>query len=229
MPCTYLSITVFVAILESQLATAALNGSFMWATVSRGCPQVGVLSPLLWCLVADIYIYDMTERLNKEWCIYSGYADDICLWAVGKFPNMVSELMQLALHTVETCIYKRKLPDFFEPLFFGVTLHCSMLVKHLGLVLDSQLTWREHVIMNINVKKAHNRYVGLRPKVVTWLYISIIRQSITSALVVCRSSCQTASAKKTKQDTNIVCLVITGDTQHSYGCYRETTHLSSST
>jgi hypothetical protein len=79
---------------------------------------------------------------------------------------MVSELMQLALHTIKTHIYKRKLPDFFEPPFFGVTLHCSMLVKHLGLVLNSQLTWREHVNTNINVKAANNQYVGLRPKVV---------------------------------------------------------------
>ena len=30
-----------------------------------------------------------------------GYADDICLLAVGKFPNMVSGLMQWALLTVE--------------------------------------------------------------------------------------------------------------------------------
>jgi hypothetical protein len=31
-----------------------------------------------------------------------GYADDICLLAVGKFPNTVSGLMQWALSTVET-------------------------------------------------------------------------------------------------------------------------------
>jgi hypothetical protein len=114
---------------------------------------------------------------------------------------MVSKLMRLVLHTVETCIYKRKLTDFFEPLFFGVTLHGSTMVKHLGLVLDSWLTWRDHVNMNINVTKAHNRYVELRPKVVNWLYVSIVRQSITSALVVCWPGRRTASAKKTKQDT----------------------------
>jgi hypothetical protein len=123
----------------------------------------------------------LTERLNKGW-------NNILSVAVGKFPNKVSELMQFVLHTVETRIHKRKLPDFFEPLFFGVTLHCSMLVKHLGLDLDSQLTLREHVNTNINVKKAHNRYVGLRAKVVNWLYISIIRQFITSALV-CWPNC----------------------------------------
>jgi hypothetical protein len=143
---------------------------------------------------------------------------------------MVSELMQLALHAAETRIYKRKLPDFFEPLFFGVTLHCSMLVKHLWLVLDSQLSWREHVNMNINVTKAHNRYVGLRPKVVKWLYISNIQQSITSALLVCWPGHQTASAKKTKQDTkNCMLSDNMGDVPHSYGCYGGATHLPSST
>jgi hypothetical protein len=30
-----------------------------------------------------------------------GYSDDICLLAVGKFPNAVSGLMQWALHSVE--------------------------------------------------------------------------------------------------------------------------------
>ena len=69
---------------------------------------------------------------------------------------------------------KRKLPGFFAPHFFGVTLRCCVLVKYLKVVLDSWLTWREHV--DIKVMKAHNlmwvcRRVcgatwGLRPKVV---------------------------------------------------------------
>jgi len=71
VPCTYLSITVFVAILESHLAMAALNGLFMRAAGSRGYPQVGILSPLLWCLVAD----EMIERLNKGWHILK-----VCWW-----------------------------------------------------------------------------------------------------------------------------------------------------
>jgi hypothetical protein len=35
---------------------------------------------------------------------------------------------------------KRKLPGFYEPHFFRVTLSLSRLVKYLGVILDSQLT-----------------------------------------------------------------------------------------
>ena len=76
--------------------------------------------------------------------------DDVCLLAVGKFPNTVSGLIQWTLHTAETwCnkvglsvnpdstglivfLRKRKLPGCFAPHFFGVTLHRCVLVKYLG-------------------------------------------------------------------------------------------------
>jgi hypothetical protein len=81
------------ATLEGRLATATLNDTFVRIAVSRGCPQGGVLSPLLWCLVVN----DVIARLSMGGVYCQGYADDICLLAVGKFPNTVSELMQGAL------------------------------------------------------------------------------------------------------------------------------------
>ena len=41
------------ATLEGRRATATLGNLFRGVAVSRGCPQGGVLSPLLWCLVVD--------------------------------------------------------------------------------------------------------------------------------------------------------------------------------
>jgi hypothetical protein len=70
----------------------------MRVAVFRGCPQGDVLSPLLWC----VFVYDLSVRLNRGGVYSQGYADDICLLAVGKFPNTVSELMQRALYAVET-------------------------------------------------------------------------------------------------------------------------------
>jgi hypothetical protein len=140
--------------LEGRLDTAKINDSFVRVAVSRSCPQAGLLSPLLWCLFVD----DLIARLNMRGVNTQCYADDICLLAVGKFPNRVSGLMQWVRHTVVTrcgevslSANPTKLNSYLqekcisEPVFFGINLHRSMLVKYLGIVLDSRLTWREHV------------------------------------------------------------------------------------
>jgi hypothetical protein len=142
--------------LEGRLAMATLGGLPRSVRVSRGCPQRGVLSPLLWCLVVN----DLLSRVNEGGVYTQGYAGDICLLAVGKFPNTVSELIQWALPTVElwcdeiglsvnpdktglvAFTRRRKLRGFFEPHLYRMTLLCCMLVKYLGLILSSRLTWR---------------------------------------------------------------------------------------
>ena len=58
----------------------------------------GVLSLLLRCLVVN----DLLTRLSGGSIFVQGHVDDICLLAVGIFPNTVSGLMQWALLTVET-------------------------------------------------------------------------------------------------------------------------------
>ena len=161
----------------------------------KGCPQVGVLSPFLWCLVAN----ELLARLNEGGVYAQGYADNICLLAVGKFPNKVSGLIQWALHTVElwcgglglsvnpdktglvAFIRKRKQTGLFEPRLFGRTLQHSTSVKYLRVILDSRVTWKEHI--DAKVRRAQNSkwacrracgaMWGLKPRVVHWLYVAV--------------------------------------------------------
>jgi len=116
------------ATLEGRQAIVTLGSLSRSDEVSRGCPQGGVLSPLLWCLVVD----ELLARLSGGGAYAQGYANDICLLAVGKFPNTVSGLIQWVLNTVEAwCgelglsvnsdktglvafVRKRKLSGFFE-------------------------------------------------------------------------------------------------------------------
>ena len=164
-----------------------------------------MLSPLLLCLVVN----ELLARFNDGGVYSQGYADDICLLAVGKFPHTVSGLVQWALPTVETrcdglglSVYpdktrlvaftkRRKLPGFFELRLYGTTLNRSTSVKYLGVILDSRLNWREYV--DVRVKKAQNllwacrRAYGvvwsLGPRVVHGLYVSIIRPAMTFSII----------------------------------------------
>jgi len=76
------------ATLEGRVVVVTLNRTSVRLAISRGCPQRGVLSPPLWCLVVN----DLLTRLNGGGIFVQGYADDICLLAVCKFPNTVSGL-----------------------------------------------------------------------------------------------------------------------------------------
>jgi hypothetical protein len=60
------------ATLEGRVAFATLNDISLRFVISRGCPQGGVLSPLLWCLVGN----DLITRLGGSGVFILGYADD---------------------------------------------------------------------------------------------------------------------------------------------------------
>jgi len=66
------------ATLEGRVAVATLNEISLRFTISRGCPQGGVLSPLPWCLVVD----DLITRHSGSGIFIQGFADDMssCGW-----------------------------------------------------------------------------------------------------------------------------------------------------
>jgi hypothetical protein len=67
----------------------------------------------------------------------------------------------------------------------------------LGAILDARLTWMEHVDAKVrkdrNVMWACRRACGgkwgFRPRVVYWLYVSVVRPSVTYASLVWWPGC----------------------------------------
>ena len=84
------------SMLECRLIHTSLTGSSLNAKVAGGCLQGGVLSPLLWNLVAD----RLLTIINDLGFSTFGYADDIFIIVQGKFANTVREIMQKALNVV---------------------------------------------------------------------------------------------------------------------------------
>jgi hypothetical protein len=93
------------ATLESRNIIVTLSRETLGVSVTRGCPQGGVLSPLLWGLVVDDFLWE----LNESGYYMVGDADDIAVLINGKFPHTVSEILQTALCTVQQWCERTKL------------------------------------------------------------------------------------------------------------------------
>ena len=70
-----------------------------------GCPQGGVLSPLLWNLTVDELLWD----LNEVGYYLIGFTDDTAIIIRDKFPSTVSEVLQNAIKRLENWCNRTKL------------------------------------------------------------------------------------------------------------------------
>jgi hypothetical protein len=80
------------ATLESRLAVGTVNDVSLRFAISRGCPQEGVLSPLLWCLVEDGLLTRLAKpsqscNWGAETCA-KRKSTSPCLFAIPAFDRM---------------------------------------------------------------------------------------------------------------------------------------------
>lgn len=212
------------------------NSEVTRCLVTKGCPQGGVLSPLLWVLVAN----ELLESLNKDGIYTIGYADDLAIMISGLFESTLCEKMQKALRVVEEWCHrhslsvnpnktelvlftrKTKMPKLELPRLFGTSLNLSKEVKYLGIWLDSKLIWGkqlDHVTTKAtNVLWQCTRAVGkdwgLKPKLCLWMYKVMVRPVLTYGAVVWwpRTNLVTA-INKLQQVQRLACSLISGCTK----------------
>ena len=198
--------SIIEAILLNRKVKLEFEGETTSRYVTKGCPQGGVLSPILWNIVVD----EIIELLNSSGIYCQGYADDIVILIKGKHLNTMSELLNNAFRKIESwCVDKgltvnpsktelvlftnkrnKKLPT--NPTLFNKELSLSTSAKYLGIILDSKLNWNKHVTERI--KKANNilwqcrRAIapkwGLDPQQMKWIYTAIVRPMTTYGCIV---------------------------------------------
>jgi hypothetical protein len=74
------------------LVITTLLGETMRGSMAIGCPQGGVLSPMLWSLVVGKLLWELNERDYYT----TGEADNIAILITGKCPQTVPEVPQAA-------------------------------------------------------------------------------------------------------------------------------------
>lgn len=185
------------SMLKSRVVTAHYENSCKSGEVDKGCPQGGVLSPILWNMVID----GLLKELNESGFNTEGFADDLVILLIGKYEDTLSSMMNAAFSIVDDWCRKngltvnpqktklvlftnkRKLLNMKRPRLNGIQLEFAKEVKFLGFILDHKLSWNKHIEEKIRkvtkiywqCRCAFGKRWGLRPKVIRWLYIAIIK------------------------------------------------------
>ena len=203
--------------LKERTAFTELNGVKCSINVQRGCPQGGIISPVIWNLVFESFIELYTKGPVKVRC----FADDACLTIGGIDCSTMVDIMQPQLDIAsnwgskEGLIFvpsktsaiffhrKKTLPKLKQLKMNGHPIAYQSEVKYLGVHLDSKLTGSYHINQKINkakraimmVKKAIGKIWGPCPKALKWAYDGIIIPALSYGATVWSRICQNGGIK----------------------------------
>uniref|UniRef100_UPI002FDBDCFD RNA-directed DNA polymerase n=1 Tax=Streptomyces sp. IBSBF 2390 TaxID=2903533 RepID=UPI002FDBDCFD len=223
--CDWISIMLCnIIIHHSKIGSSSL---VRYAT--RGTPQGGVISPLLWLLVVNDILLDIeASRLVKV----VAYADDVVLLSSGLFTTTISSCLGKALSRLslgvnpdktELVLFTKrcKIPPFNTPVLEGKSLKLSSEAKYLVVVLDSKLNWNRNI--EERVKKAHAAFYlcrgalgkswGLSPKLTFWILVAVVRPILIYGVLVW----WTELLFKSKNSYSEMCRFL--QIRRSYGCH----------
>jgi hypothetical protein len=188
--------------LENRIAHGVVKNCKVTHYVDKGVPQGGTLSTHGWAIPADDAL--KAVRALQIAVEVIGFADDMNAIATGPEPIALISLIQQALNTLvewaDSCGLKfstektapmifsrRKTTGFPKIKLYGKEIDYVNETKYLGLTIDSNLTWNQHIKQKIaNTKRSLNmmkscvgRLWGLTPKLLDIGYKTIVKPGIT--------------------------------------------------
>lgn len=219
--------------LRSRIVYIQYGTSTIVFTVTKGSPQGGVLPPLLWCLVID----EIITLLNDLGHQTEGFSDDLATVVRGKFIPTLCDILQSTLNKISNwCIKnelsinpvktkmviftnKRKIDGIKIPKINGIEIKHVMEVLYLGILLDSAMSWIPNIVRRIQIatsalwqcRKAYGKSWGLSPKVLYWIYTSVIRPILLYGSFLWNHKCnQKSITDKLNKFQRLACKAITG-------------------
>lgn len=223
-----------LAMLKDRQIRTSINDCHSTVRAARGCPQGGVLSPLLWSIVID----DLLNLLNGQKFFTIGYADDIAIIIRGKskFLPSISEVMrgallltmawctshQLSVNPAKTTLilFHRFRTIEFPPISIGgAELNNVEQTTYLGIIIDRQLSWTPHILSAISkarralwsCRSAVGKSWGLAPNLMKFIYTAMARPIVTYGCIVWWHALDTqVMINRCSKLQRSACLLITG-------------------
>ncbi len=194
----------YMRYLRTRICYTEVNGARAACRLTRGTPQGGILSPLMWNLCFDSLLDEYT---SADPVTADAYADDLHLMIVGiDLATMVSQ-MQIAVDKAAAwgarngltfsapktvaMLFNRNTAATLERNHFihmdGTRVEYSSQTRYLGVIIDEKLSWTPHVQEKIKIAKRQIHQIrsgigaiwGPNPKVMLWAYTGMIRPAIT--------------------------------------------------
>lgn len=192
----------FASYLSNRQQCVDVNGkSSLNLNVLHGVPQGSVLGPILFLLfINDIFFLDLHGSPTL-------FADDTNLFYTGNSEVELMNLIQSDLHVLSSWLSQNKLLlnvkktqylFFHKKSFVPSSLNCVFAdnslvervtcVKFLGLLIDSTLSWTDHVkfvkskITPVIGVLSRFRYLNIQPSLLRGIYYCLIQSHLTYLL-----------------------------------------------
>ena len=178
--------------LSNRFTTVSLKHSTKRFKITKGCPQGGVLSPVLWNMVVNNLL---NKRANEIPGYLQAFADDLAILVEGDDLAVIHDRIQKSINSINrwcknnglnisslktkiimfTWRRKWKLPK--DLLLDGKTIDLSHSTKFLGIHLDTKLNFNEHIkhitkkatMSLMQCKRAVGPTWGLTPRSCKWI------------------------------------------------------------
>ena len=197
-------LNLFQNYLNDRKRRVVLNGSFSeFTSIESGVPQGSILGPLLFL----IYINDLEINIKSN---IKFFADDTILYSIVKDPNLSAidlnhdldvinkwahqwkfefnpDPLKQATEVLFSC--KNNAPNHPQIIFNGTVVAKASEQKHLGLTLESNLSFKKHLSEKIKKAKKHigiikhfSRFLPL--KTLDHIYKTLVRPHLDNCDVI---------------------------------------------
>ena len=209
------------------------NGITFEGNIGIGFPQGGVCSAKFWIVAFN----EAINIINQFGALGIGFADDCCILlhrnnvnhAMSLILRIVNQLVTwgntigLTFNPSKTvCIQFTRATDKTIKIprnklrINGIEVAFLLETRYLGVQLDAKLTWNTHFDITVSKPKRYlcqlvwalSKYWGPQPKLVKWIFTSIVKPQVTYAALVWAHSTQTSSKKQRLGQINILAAMI---------------------